>query len=85
MKGEVFRLDIPAETFVEDDEEENENNKNSRKRDNQIKCQAQKVVQFFTAPVIFVKELNSQDILVAISQSGEVQLWNTKERTIKLF
>ena len=70
---------IPAETFVEDDEDENENNKNAKKRDNLIKCTHTKVVQYFTSGVIFVKELKTQDVLVAISANGECQLWNTKE------
>jgi hypothetical protein len=79
QEGQVYTLDIPAETFVEDDEDENENNKNAKKRDNLIKCTHTKVVQYFTSGVIFVKELKTQDVLVAISVNGECQLWNTKE------
>jgi hypothetical protein len=43
-EGHCYTVDIPAETFVEDDDDENENNRNNKKRENQIKANHHKIV-----------------------------------------
>jgi len=65
-------LDIPAETIVEEEDEENENIKNNRKTENQIKCNSELLLSHFTSPIVALKEMNQQDLLVAISQNGEI-------------
>ena len=55
----MITIDIPAETYVEEDEEENENNKNNKKIDHIIKCNSTKVMQNFTSGVVFLKEFKT--------------------------
>ena len=77
MSGNLYHLDIPAETIVEEEEEENENIKNNRKQESSIKCNCDLVLSTFTSAIVMLKEMHTQDLLVAISQNGEVQIWNT--------
>lgn len=59
QEGSLITIDIPAETYVEEDEEENENNKNNKKINHIIKCNSSKVMQNFTSGIVFLKEFKT--------------------------